>query len=136
MRSYFLTLSLVVVVVVLAMFAQALKAQIIRIDLNIDQPNIEDCITGVETNFQAENISVFPNPGTGLFTVAVDKPVNNAPLSISVHNLNGQEIFAEKLLVNCSSVDKKIDLSGFPTGMYFLNIRTEEKYYKAKIILK
>ncbi|HET6560205.1 MAG TPA: T9SS type A sorting domain-containing protein [Prolixibacteraceae bacterium] len=122
--------------IVLVVFAKTASAQIIRINLSIDQPNIEDCVTSIETNFQLGNIKVFPNPTKGLFTVTIDNSIVVGQLKMSIYNVNSQEVYTEKLYIDHTRLEKNIDLSGYPSGIYLFNINSKEKYYKAKIILK
>ncbi|MFW6370892.1 MAG: T9SS type A sorting domain-containing protein [Bacteroidota bacterium] len=133
MKPLFTTLAYIIV---LAVYTNTVSAQIIYIDLNIEQPNVEDCITNIETNFQVENIKVYPNPVKGLFTVTLNKSIVNAQLKMSIYNLNGKEIFTEEFKADHTKFEKNIDLSGHPSGIYLLTINSKEKYYRAEIILK
>jgi len=111
-------------------------SQVKYIDLSISQTNIEDCVTGVETNFQTENVIVFPNPSKGLFTISLNNLNFSNNLRILIHNIEGREIYKEKLNVPDTKLEKQIDLTGFSSGTYFLNINSKNKYYRAEIIIK
>ncbi len=111
-------------------------AQITYVDLNIDQPNVENCITGIETNFQSENMNVFPNPTGGLFTINMDKVDFTGELLIFIHDINGKSIYTEKINVTNIKFEKQVDISGHPAGIYLLNMVAQEKYYRAEIIIK
>jgi hypothetical protein len=106
------------------------------VDLNISQPDVANCITGVETSFLEQNLDVFPNPANGLFTLKINTEVPDEKLKIIVHNMNGQKVFSEKFPVKESSYKKQIDLTGFPAGLYLLYIYSKKHYYKAELILK
>ncbi len=112
------------------------KSQITYIDLNISQPNVEDCITGIRTNFPEENLKVFPNPTQGLFTISLDNVLLSGKIKVVVHSIAGQAVYSEEIKPKDNLLEKVIDLSGYPAGTYFLNITAGKHYYIAGIIIK
>jgi len=119
-----------------AFIAKTAGAQVIYVDLYISQSNVEDCVTGIETNFQQENLKVFPNPTKGMFTISIDNAELTEKLKIVIHNIIGQVIYTEKIDLTETNLEKQINLSGYPSGTYLLDISSEKRYYKAEIILK
>lgn len=119
----------------LACLVKVTNAQVTYVDLNIDQPDVANCLTGIETNFNQQNLSVFPNPTRGIFTLKVEIEETNERLKIAIYNLNGKEVFSEEIIIRETNIKKQIDLSGFPTGTYLLHISSKKKYYYAEIIL-
>lgn len=80
-------------------------------------------------NFDAnpDGIAVYPNPSNGQFhieTVATSEDVN-----LEVIDLAGRTILQQ-------TEGKTIDLSGFPKGMYLLNIGIGQETYSKKLMLK
>jgi len=57
-------------------------------------------------------INIIPNPNKGIFTIEI----NNTPSELRIYNINGKEIFSEKLY----SGKKTIDISKFNSGIYFI----------------
>ena len=117
----------------MAVISNAAYSQIKYVDLNISQPNVEDCITNVETNIYQEDFKVFPNPTKGLFTIQVENSDFSSKLKVVIYNINGQVIYQKKL---DNKPEYQINLSAYPKGTYFLNISAKKKFYKAEIILK
>jgi len=80
-----------------------------------------------------EGFSVFPNPTNGLTKIALDfyQPTN---IEIRIINTNGQLLMA---FSEYSSTNKTlyIDLSGFSSGMYYVNLVLNEKSYFEKVVL-
>jgi hypothetical protein len=72
-------------------------------------------LTAVSTNL-TENISIYPNPSTGIVTID-----NAQGETIEILNILGEEVFA---LSNASD-NQKIDLSDLPCGNYFIRINSE-----------
>ena len=71
------------------------------------------------------NIELFPNPIKGVFSL---KTSENKILNVTIMDLSGKE------LMNVSSNYSQIDISNFPSGIYFLAITTEEGFATKKII--
>jgi hypothetical protein len=73
------------------------------------------------------NALVFPNPGTGLFTLYV-KPAGEAKFRIT--DLSGRELASG----NINNADQ-IDLSSFENGTYFVTVVAGEKRTTKKIVI-
>ena len=78
---------------------------------------------GIENNLKNEEISVFPNPSTGLVNINFS---NEYKGNIFVTNVLGATIFKEEIEI-LKTEKKAIDLSRFPNGIYYINIQNEEK---------
>lgn len=72
-----------------------------------------------------ESIMMYPNPTTGIVYVNVDKAFNAV-----VYNYQGQVV--RKLYSN----DAQIDMSGLSSGIYFVEIRTNDSVSVNKILVK
>lgn len=73
-----------------------------------------------------ESLSIYPNPTNGKLNVKV-----NDIVEIEVINIVGQSVAT--FIVNDDSYE--IDMSNFNTGMYFVNVKTENEIMTKKIIL-
>ncbi|NVO01965.1 MAG: DUF2271 domain-containing protein [Bacteroidetes bacterium] len=78
---------------------------------------------GIENNLKNEEISVFPNPSTGLVNINFG---NGFKGDVFVTNVLGATIFNDKIEI-LKSGNKAIDLSRFSNGIYYINIQNEEK---------
>jgi unsaturated rhamnogalacturonyl hydrolase len=79
---------------------------------------------------QADGISIYPNPCKDYVELKMEGLAGN--IQIEVYNISGMKI---------SSVQKaaysgvaRIDMSGFPTGIYFIRIQSEGNIYTGKLI--
>ncbi len=70
----------------------------------------------------AEDISVFPNPSTGILHITVDTPVDYI-----VFDFFGKQV--------AQGSSKTIDLTSCPNGIYLLRVQNKSKLYSSKITL-
>lgn len=79
-------------------------------------------LSSVDSDY-LQNIKVQPNPTTDKIIVESNENIK----SITIMSINGALIFENKK-------QKEIDLSGLPSGMYFLNIVTENTQKTIKVV--
>lgn len=80
---------------------------------------------------QATNITVVPNPSTGVFAISVAG--NNEPCAIEVTDIAGKVILSDN--GSAPILNKKIDLSTNPKGVYILRVTTNGKTQNKKLVL-
>jgi hypothetical protein len=100
---------------------------------DVNAPDYSSFITGasaIESMAANDLLTVYPNPGTGLFTITSV----TASGSIEVYDVLGNKVKSIELKNNAS--DYKLDLSGYSKGMYLLNMISDGKRYSKKIILE
>ena len=97
---------------------------------DINESNTLDPLTtlSVVDNIFGEKLKVYPNPTSGRITIDLDKMYTS--INIVVCNVLGQEILSERF-VNLNSIDLKIDE---PQGLYFLEVKTGDAFYKLKVL--
>ena len=66
------------------------------------------------------NISLYPNPNNGKFTLIAEGV--NADAALAIINTLGQTIYTERLTVN-GTFKKEIDLQNVATGIYLLRLK-------------
>lgn len=84
--------------------------------------------TGIN-NVDLGNLSIYPNPSTGIFNVVIndlDKDIN-----YTIVNAQGQEVVTGKLLAT-----QQIDLSAQPKGVYFIKFTNETTLRIEKLVIK
>jgi hypothetical protein len=86
--------------------------------------------TGInESTLGNPEISVYPNPTSGIFNIDYTKATN-----IKVTNTLGMVVYDEKVQDPTSGA-KSIDLSSFANGIYFINVSNDNGSSKHKVIL-
>ena len=76
-------------------------------------------------------IGIFPNPFDGKFTVNLNKIPSNGD-EVYVFNSIGKKVYSK----NLNSAEINIDLQDFESGIYFIQIKLNEKLYTKKVIKK
>ncbi|MEI6124051.1 MAG: T9SS type A sorting domain-containing protein, partial [Bacteroidota bacterium] len=88
---------------------------------------------GITENEDDISISVVPNPSNGVFYLSVTGL--NEVSTLNIFSVSGQIIYKEQI-DNAGFVNKPIDLSSYPTGMYFIRIVSKNYSHVEKIILE
>lgn len=87
-----------------------------------------DIATAIEDNMLANNISIYPNPTTGIFTIS--GTVKNT--SVNVMSITGEVVYQN----NISGNNTIIDLSNKAKGLYFVSISTENGTETYKVVIQ
>ncbi|MBK6281307.1 MAG: T9SS type A sorting domain-containing protein [Draconibacterium sp.] len=76
------------------------------------------------------NVKVFPNPVSSTFTIQIDENAN-ANYQVNIVNLAGQTVFSNSY----SNPSISVNTENFTTGMYLLNIKTDDgKIHNSKLL--
>ena len=76
------------------------------------------------------NVKVFPNPVSNTFTIQIDENTN-ADYQVNIVNLAGQTVFSNSY----SNPSISVNTGDFTTGMYLLNIKTDDgRTYNSKLM--
>lgn len=75
------------------------------------------------TNYTGIELSVYPNPSTGIFQLDFKKSLELA--KIEVYSITGQLLYPEIAIQKISRL-KTLDLSNFDNGVYILNAVTTD----------
>lgn len=72
-------------------------------------------------------LPVFPNPASNMLIVEI--PKENIAYDFSITDINGKVVLNRR-----NYFDNSIDISRFSTGVYYLQIKTNDKIYTSKFI--
>ena len=75
-------------------------------------------------------ITVYPNPTTGKFTVALPETIDGNS-TVSLSDVTGKLLFSTSAALVEKSED--LDITNYPAGLYFINIQNKNKNYNIKI---
>jgi len=87
--------------------------------------------TSLEENRAKGQISLFPNPGDGLFMVEL--PDAHGDILVKVENLQGQELMHSTLPYGAEPV---LDLRSLGKGMYLVHLLFQGDSYSTKVIIQ
>ena len=82
-----------------------------------------------------EELNIYPNPNSGQFSLEFTLS-ESGTTTISLYDLEGNEVMKEKLKDFSGSYSKQFDLSDQPKGVYVLQIKQNDNQYYKKIILQ
>lgn len=113
----------------------------LRLDLDkAGNPVIRKSSTtgGSETSVAEEalelNFDVYPNPTDGIVYIDLEESAS-ADNEVHVLDLNGKVIF-KRALINPATGMMDVDLSHLPSGMYIIRLKSGDKEYLGKRIMK
>jgi Secretion system C-terminal sorting domain len=86
---------------------------------------------GVKEETTKGGFSLYPNPTNGLFYLENSSLAGNA--RIDIYNGMGQKVNTEKMVLPCR---KELNLEGYTSGIYLVNITIGTKQYQNLIVLK
>lgn len=91
-------------------------------------------IVGVFINSidNALKFSVYPNPSEGVFTIALSDN-SGKPNTVKIYDLSGKNVFEETL---SGTVQKQLDLSALPKGIYTLHLSSEKSNGVKKLVIR
>jgi len=90
---------------------------------------IGDLTAGIQSfNTSKGLVRVYPNPTTSI--VNIDFKTESKKIEIDLYNLLGKKLFHQ----NINSTNYQLDLSAFPSGTYFISVKTEKENIFQKIV--
>jgi hypothetical protein len=82
-----------------------------------------------------ENLRIYPNPTTGMFTIEMDNEIFGE-LLISIITEQGKDILSIKFEKTTEHFSSQIDLSGQPNGLYIINLMIERYFTTRKVLVE
>tara|TARA_R110002012_G_scaffold322089_1_gene555063 strand:+ start:19621 stop:22593 length:2973 start_codon:yes stop_codon:yes gene_type:complete len=106
---------------------------------NAHDAEVEDYTINVQgslsiSEFSLSDLSIFPNPNQGEFTVKFNS-ASSEQIAIQVFDVRGRSIF-NKAYQNTGDFNQMISLNNTQAGMYLLKINDGSKIINKKIIIK
>jgi MAM domain, meprin/A5/mu/Secretion system C-terminal sorting domain/Fibronectin type III domain len=103
-------------------------------DIAIDNIEIDGTV-GITDNSENINLSVYPSPNNGMFTLNVNTE-DTKQLEIKIVTLQGQVVFTKNNFDNISNVSEQINLSNNANGIYFIVITSDKGIITHKIVVQ
>lgn len=101
----------------------------------IYRDSIRSGLLGIgETNSVLSNISVYPNPSSGIYTIQAkgEELVGNS-IMLEIYNTLGEKVYSNYQITKLSNY--QIDLSSQPAGVYFLKIEANGEQAIKKLMV-
>ena len=105
-------------------------ADVVYIDVEIDQPNVEDCYdddTSVFDHLDQDWLKIFPNPNEGMFNLEVLDLAHAKFINVLIFNSLGEKVYQSEHESVGERLNLELNLVGLPKGVYFLRIETDSR---------
>ena len=88
-----------------------------------------------DANKKANGLRVFPNPSTGIFTMQFSSN-KLGDATVAVKNMMGQIVYALPQQKNISQLNRQINLSSMPKGIYIVEVNTGTEKTSEKVLIQ
>ncbi len=92
-----------------------------------------DICAGIGDLSEAAMVTLAPNPNNGQFYVEIQGYEGDEDMQLTVVNAVGQVIHQEQFIGN-TYINRTIDISSYPAGMYMLRIQSENTSWMQKVV--
>ncbi|MDQ3047145.1 MAG: T9SS type A sorting domain-containing protein [Bacteroidota bacterium] len=96
--------------------------------------NVQDC-TGIEEMLSGYDVTVYPNPTTGAFSLTIAN-ANLSELRISIVDIQGREVFTSMDKNVAGDFRKEISLENISKGIYYIRLSTGQDMKIKKLIVQ
>ena len=79
------------------------------------------------------NMIVYPNPSNGVINMNISGVQND--LKLVLFDINGRVVHTESVNSSNQSMNRQLDLSSFPKGIYLVHLSDSEQSLVSKILL-
>jgi hypothetical protein len=90
--------------------------------------------SGIESATSDDQINVFPNPSDGFINITSNN-FGSENVEIEISDCLGKILYRSAINANTLIDGLRLDMSGFPQGIYFLKIKTVQGRFVRKIML-
>ena len=101
----------------------------------LDDLELSGTPNSIEDINSISNMSIYPNPSNGLFTLELNSNVST-DLEINILNIMGQVAYTENLSSIYGRYKKQLDLIEFSKGVYMLQLKNGEGFINRKIVIE
>lgn len=98
-----------------------------------DVIEVNACV-GINTPINAAEVTVYPNPNNGAFTIVI--PAVSGEGVLQVMDALGQVISSENIAANQGAVTKQVNLEAYANGVYFVRFVTSGSTVSQKVIIQ
>lgn len=115
-------------------------AKIVMLKMDITEVSAEDKkrlnnqIGNTDNKLEMDNMKMYPNPNDGKFNLNFNLK-NKADAEVTVYNMEGKQVYNEKLPNFSGDYNKAIDISSNSKGVYFVKIEQGKHSQVKKIVL-
>jgi PKD repeat protein len=90
-------------------------------------------ITGLNTHALSRNVSIYPNPNNGKFTLGVTEELKGKA-TLALYNTLGAKVYSQEL--DATTDTHTITTSGLAAGVYLIEVKTAGQQLLQRVIIK
>lgn len=94
---------------------------------------VNNC-AGIGENALNALVKIYPNPAKDEVTITISG--NEKALEFSIADMNGRTLYNESLEINGKETMKKLDVSSFAKGVYFVRLSAGDRKYTEKLVIR
>ena len=108
-----------------------------ELDVSQTEETNNQTVSSLSDSTNTFQMSVYPNPNTGLFTIQLNMVINQEErVNMRIVNLLGQEIYNKEYVIRDKYIKETVELDkSLPTGIYTLQMIVGNKMENTNIIL-
>jgi hypothetical protein len=91
-------------------------------------------VLGIEETKQQKQLTLYPNPSNGSFTI--EGSIQSTEANLTIYNTFGQVVYSAKEVVNNNYINRKIDLHDLPKGIYRLIISSGNEQHSIPLVIQ
>ena len=94
---------------------------------------VKNC-DGIDQLDLASSVKIYPNPVKDELTISIR--AGEKSLLLTITDLTGKSVYSETLATGGNEFTKKLDMTGFAKGVYFVRLSSGDRSYNEKLIVK
>ncbi len=112
-------------------------SNIVYIDVNIDQPNVDECYdeTDIPDLRNEKWLNIFPNPNQGMFYLEMQRLSYGEIVKISVLNTIGENVYQTDVKIDGEHYQMKLNLAHLPKGVYLIHVHADRGVNVQRLII-
>ena len=99
-----------------------------------DKKRLSNQIGNTDNKLEMDNMKMYPNPNDGKFNLNFNLK-NKADAEVTVYDMQGKQVYSEKLSNFSGEYSKAIDISSNTKGVYFVKIEQGKHSQVKKIVM-
>lgn len=90
---------------------------------------------GAQESYQQQALSLYPNPAKDLTLIEIPESISADILNLRLSDMSGRQFFI-KAISKGSNKYYQLDVEGIPSGIYLIELSTENQNWRQKLIIE
>ena len=94
-----------------------------------------DACTGIAGDKIETGLTIRPNPAHGSVVITLNG-IGNIPAQLTITSVDGKMIFNETIVTATTNIQKQLDITGYASGIYVVQLKTGKQVITEKMIVQ